>query len=491
MIQKTSPLSRGLRSAISQLSILSVAAFTVPVAFADNDVDVKYYGYARSGIGSSGKGGKQACFQVAGAPVKHRLGNECETFTDQGLQATLSNENGTVFTINTLIAYSIPQQKEWENPSTNDGFALRQMNLSAENIFPALPGAKLWAGKKYYRRHDVHQLDWYYWDASGPGAGIEDINLGFGKFHLAWIRNEVDVYNTRGTWSEAESITYEKEAITTNVLDFRLTDIPVFRDFSIDLGLAYGKGSSGDSFDDQIVGKDFYNKGGFMGTAQLKYNFPMGGFNNFVVQYATDAMTGSGVGGDGKTSQSSTWFKGSKMSRVLDFGYLSLLDNRLDITYVLAWTNMDYSSDAQSMLQTPDKLTWTTLGIRPQWKWSELTSTVLDFGWDKVTNGAEFVTETVTKPNYTKSYADAQLYKVTLAQQFHPAFGSFVRPVIRAFVTYANWDEVTCPANAYSGDQKCKPNTAGLEIDKGLVSSNFGTATDGFTFGVQMEAWWD
>ena len=81
-----------------------------------------------------------------------------------------------------------------------------------------------------------------------------------------------------------------------------------------------------------------------MGTAQLTYAFPMGGHNNFVVQYATDAMTGPGLGEDGRTSQTSKWFTGSKMFRLLDFGQIPIMD-RLDMTYVAAWTKMDYSDD--------------------------------------------------------------------------------------------------------------------------------------------------
>lgn len=39
----------------------------------------------------------------------------------------------------------------------------------------------IWAGKRFYQRHDVHMIDFYYWDISGHGAGIENIDLGFGK----------------------------------------------------------------------------------------------------------------------------------------------------------------------------------------------------------------------------------------------------------------------------------------------------------------------
>lgn len=37
---------------------------------------VDFHGYARSGIGWTGSGGEQQCFQTTGAQSKYRLGNE-------------------------------------------------------------------------------------------------------------------------------------------------------------------------------------------------------------------------------------------------------------------------------------------------------------------------------------------------------------------------------------------------------------------------------
>lgn len=52
---------------------------------------------------------------------------------------------------------------------------------SGKNLIDWLPGSTLWAGKRFYQRHDVHMIDFYYWDISGPGAGLENVDLGFGK----------------------------------------------------------------------------------------------------------------------------------------------------------------------------------------------------------------------------------------------------------------------------------------------------------------------
>ena len=69
------------------------------------------------------------------------------------------------------------QQNDWESTSP----AFREANVQGKNLIEWLPGSTIWAGKRFYQRHDVHMIDFYYWDISGPGAGIENIDLGFGK----------------------------------------------------------------------------------------------------------------------------------------------------------------------------------------------------------------------------------------------------------------------------------------------------------------------
>ena len=103
-------------------------------------------------------------------------------------------------------------------PSITGAASTRRLLISRNVAAGALvlPGADIWAGKRYYKRHDVHINDYYYWDVSGPGAGIEDIDLGFGKASIAWMRN------TDGEW------TYQGSGTGTNLandtLDFRIAE---------------------------------------------------------------------------------------------------------------------------------------------------------------------------------------------------------------------------------------------------------------------------
>ena len=168
---------------ISACSFISLSLCSIVNA---EEIETEFHGYARSGIGRSGPGGDQTAFQAAGAPAKYRLGNETETYMEMKFGAELFTEDDISFRLDTNLAYSVDQKKDWEEKPA----AIREINIQARNVLPALPGSQLWVGKRFYQRHDVHMNDWYYWDVSGPGVGIEDINLGFGKLHLAWLRNE-------------------------------------------------------------------------------------------------------------------------------------------------------------------------------------------------------------------------------------------------------------------------------------------------------------
>lgn len=121
---------------------------------------VDFHGYARSGIGWTGSGGEQQCFQATGAQSKYRLGNECETYAELKLGQEVWKEGDKSFYFDTNVAYSVNQQNDWE--STDPAF--REANVQGKNLIEWLPGSTIWAGKRFYQRHDVHMIDFYYWD---------------------------------------------------------------------------------------------------------------------------------------------------------------------------------------------------------------------------------------------------------------------------------------------------------------------------------------
>lgn len=429
---------------------LAVAVAAAVISSQAGAVDFK--GYLRSGIGWTGSGGEQQCFKATGADSKYRLGNECETYAEIQLGQEVWKEGEKSFYVDSMIGYAVDQQNDYEEDSP----AVRQMNVVGKNLFDALPGANIWAGKRYYQRHDVHMIDFYYWDISGPGGGIENIDLGFGKLSLAATRNS----ESGGSQAFVNGTTRTKN-LSNDIFDVRLAEMQVNPGGSLEVGFDYGSANETDGYSrtDPSNSKD-----GWMGTVQHTQTFGNNGsLNKFVVQYATDAMTQNRNGRPG-TAQNND----GSMIRVIDHGAIDFND-----TWSLMYVGMYQDVDRDNNNGT----TWYTVGVRPMYKWTPVMSTLLEAGYDNV------------KAQNTGD-RNSQ-YKVTLAQQWQAGSSIWSRPAIRVFATYAKWDEKW----GYSSSSSTDANyVAGLA--NGTAVSDTSTRTfsrgdnDEISFGIQAEAWW-
>ena len=386
---------------------------------------VDFHGYARSGIGWTSDGGEQQCHQLAGAGAKYRLGNECETYAELKLGQELYKENDQVFALDTNVAYSVSQQNDWESTSP----AFREMNVQGKNLIAALPGANLWAGKRFYQRHDVHMIDFYYWDISGPGAGLENIDLGFGKLSAAVTRDTESGGST--AWIDGTETTKDTN---NDIFDVRLASLATNTDGTLELGATYGHANTADGY--ELA--DDASENGVMLTAEHTQSM-LNGFNKFVVQYATDSMTSWNNG----HAQGASVNNNGSMVRVIDHGAISLND-KWDLMYVGLYQDTDLDNDNGS--------TWYSAGVRPMYKWTPIMSTQFEAGYDHVKDQASDETN--------------KQYKVTLAQQWQAGNNQWARPAIRLYATYAKWDE------------KFGNGTSSLADDNQV------------TFGAQFEAWW-
>ena len=428
---------------------------------------VDFKGYARSGIGWTGSGGEQQCFQATGAQSKYRLGNECETYAEIKLGQEVWKEGDKSFYFDTNVAYSVAQQNDWEGTDP----AFREANVQGKNLIEWLPGSTIWAGKRFYQRHDVHMIDFYYWDISGPGAGIENIDLGFGKLSLAASRSQ----EAGGSYAFSSQNIYDRTKDTANdVFDVRLAQLATNPDGMLELGVDYGRANTTDDY--RLA--DGASKDGWMFTAEHTQSM-LKGYNKFVVQYATDSMTTQGKGlNQGSYGSSTTTIEdpvtgvktnyannvvnnNGSLFRVLDHGAISLGD-KWDLMYVGMYQNLDMDNDLGTE--------WYTVGIRPMYKWTPIMSTLLEVGYDNV------------KSQQT-SDRNSQ-YKITLAQQWQAGDSIWSRPAIRVFATYAKWDEEW----GYIKN--------GNDVTKFAAATNSGLSTtsrgdnDEWSFGAQMEIWW-
>ena len=427
---------------------------------------VDFHGYARSGIGWTGSGGEQQCFQATGAQSKYRLGNESETYAEIKLGQEVWKEGDKSFYYDTNVAYSVAQQNDWEGTDP----AFREANVQGKNLIEWLPGSTIWAGKRFYQRHDVHMIDFYYWDISGPGAGIENIDLGFGKLALAATRSQ----EAGGSYAFSSQNIYDRTKDTANdVFDVRLAQMAINPDGMLELGVDYGRANTTDDY--SLA--DGASKDGWMFTAEHTQSM-LKGYNKFVVQYATDSMTtqgkglnqgsyGSSTGSITNPDGSTTNFANNVVNnngslfRVLDHGAISL-GEKWDLMYVGMYQNLDMDNDLGTE--------WYTVGIRPMYKWTPIMSTLMEVGYDNV------------KSQQTGD-RNSQ-YKITLAQQWQAGDSIWSRPAIRVFATYAKWDEEW--GYVKNGNDVTKFAAA---TNSGLSTTSRGDS-DEWSFGAQMEIWW-
>ncbi|MDP8175501.1 maltoporin [Phocoenobacter skyensis] len=414
-----------LLATIISSAILSSTAFAVD-----------FHGYARSGIGWTSGGGEQTTFKADGAGAKYRLGNENDTYAEFKLGQELYKDGEKSIYFDTNVAYGgILQQNDWEDTKP----ALREINVQFKNFADSLPGATLWAGKRFYQRHDVHMNDFYYWDISGPGAGVENIDVGFGKLSLAVTRDtekdssnpvssrQISVLNPDTGLIEQKTV-FNKVNVYNDIFDVRLAGIKTSENGSLEFGIDYGNAHVKDG----VKFADGASKNGYMLTAEHTQGNFFGGFNKFTVQYATDAMTSWN---NGHSQGASVNNKGS-MLRVIDQGVVKLGD-KVETMYALIYQKTDLDNKQGS--------TWYSAGVRPMYKWNKTMSTLLELGYD------------VVKKQSNKE--EDHVFKTTLAQQWQAGDSIWARPAIRVFGTYAK-------------------------------SDNAGKKDNEFVYGVQFEAWW-
>ncbi|MDP8032722.1 maltoporin [Pasteurella atlantica] len=373
-----------LLAAVISGAIMSSSAFAVD-----------FHGYARSGIGWTNGGGGQPLLQVTNNPFapKYRLGNEADTYMELKLGQELYKDGEKSIYFDSNLAYKTSQKVDWESTSP----AFREVNVQFKNFADSLPGATLWAGKRFYQRHDVHMNDFYYWDISGPGAGVENIDVGAGKLSLAVTRN---------TESGGAVLGAEKADVYNDVFDVRLAGIKTNENGSLELGVDYGRAHAKDGA--KFV--DGATKNGYMLTAEHTQGNFFGGFNKFTIQYAKDAMTSWNSG----HSQGSRVDNKGSMLRLIDQGVVKFSD-KVETMYTLIYQKTDLDNDNGN--------TWYSAGIRPMYKWNKTMSTLLELGYDRV--------------KQQKDGKKDSLFKTTLAQQWQAGDSIWARPAIRVFGTYA------------------------------------------------------
>ncbi|WP_432453860.1 MULTISPECIES: maltoporin [unclassified Agarivorans] len=424
-----------------KLKTLAVAVAAATISSSAFAVD--FHGYMRSGIGLGADGG-QSC-SVSKTYVG-RLGNECDTYAELILGQELYSKGGVKFDFGSNLAYTSNQNNDWEGTKTGTGnnedgdtdIAIREMNVVAKGVLPFAPDASVWAGKRFYKRNDIHILDFYYWDVSGPGAGIEDIPVGPGNLSFAWTRSDrQEGFVTKASHdSNGDYVEGTGSARNQNLFDVRYTGLSIGGSNTLDFGVTYAYVNTTEAQDAENKGE----KSGVMLTSQLTTGIA-GGFNKFVVQYGTEgyahALRYTG-GGNWYGSENSG--HGGKAYRVIDHGVVTF-GKSVDLAYAAVYASYDRDDFASSHNY------WNAV-VRPSYKWSDYHKTILEYGYYDADDD---------------SWGKSKNSKLTLAQAISAGPGFWARPEIRLFGSYVKDHENDSLAKGKNNE---------------------------FEYGVQVEAWW-
>ena len=343
---------------------------------------LEFAGYLRSGVGNSLNGGKQSCFQLPGAESKYRLGNECEQYAELELrQDVYSFDDGSVLSVDGMASLYNQYNRELTFQGDNGAARLPQLYAQWSNL-PALNGGSVWAGRRYYKRNDIHISDFYYWNQSATGAGIEDVLIGGLKYSYALSRKDN---------------LYQENYLNRH--DFNVAGFNTNPGGQLEFGLSYL---------DKPERTDAHS--GWAITAQHVQSDFLGGKNKLALQYGEGSGTGLGYTGDFKLDNSS---KRYRIVEFFDWQVTPRFGGQIEAVY-----QKDFRPDGGNQ-------EWLSLGVRPTYAISEQFKLVTELGHDQV----------------KAADGTRKLSKFTFAPTWSPKGpGFWTRPEVRLYYTYASWN---------------------------------------------------
>ena len=336
---------------------------------------VEWTGYMRGGPAATTVSGEsRQCYGLASPGLKYRLGNECDFYGEFQL-AQAVKADGVDFNAVLMTNYYSPQTE------SNANYGIEQAYVEMKGVDIA-PQALFWMGKRR-DRDDVHIVDTFFTNMSGVGAGVENLDAGFGKFGFAGYKTD-----TNGGGNGIAR------------LHAQLYDIAVNPDGKLRLVGTFSKADSQGG----LKGKD-----GFGFTIEHVQDKFFGGGNHIWVQYA-QGSTNINQGFGNPTANSDT-----KTYRIVESP---------------SWQIGAFGGQAIALYQHDknDTMSWNsyTLGGRGSWGLTKNLKFLTEVGYSN------------RKPSGGKS---ENLTKITVGPALSTGPDFWKRPELRLYVTYADFNK--------------------------------------------------
>lgn len=423
---------------------------------------LKPIGYLRTTIGESLGGKTMTQFTAPGAGSTYRLGNEPDTFAEFGAAYNyqLNDANNTSFDVVVQFTGYTPFDSGESFKLDNLGQFYAKMN----NVFG---DADLWAGKRFFNRSDFHILNYVWYNVaqeSNVGIGIEDINVfnKKGKLALTLLEFENKKVNSLNPLEEDEA---RKGNLKSYIFDARLTSLKTNTDGTLNF---WGRVATRKA--NKEIGYEGTNGFG-VGAWHQQNNLLNGNASNHfqtsfrkgitVNQYQYSGVPVYEIYGD--PAMRNFDMKKNYAFEVSDNFYYEAEKNfavNALVMYRLDNRGVEpYNMLTGEKVSVGKNINWFTAGFRYIKYIHKHFNLALEVGTDYIDN------QTINRHGW--------MQKVTFAPQFSWDYGFYSRPVIRPFVTFANWSE------SLKGTVGNYPGQA-----------PFADKTNGLTYGVSFEIWW-
>ena len=358
-------------AAAAQLVLLGGLAAATGTASA-----VDWTGYMRGGPAATTVSGEsRQCYGLNSPGLKYRLGNECDFYGEFQL-AQAMKADGVDFNAVLMTNYYSPQTE------SNNNYGIEQAYVEMKGVDIA-PGALFWMGKRR-DRDDVHIVDTFFTNMSGVGAGVENIDAGFGKFGFAGYKTDTN--------GGANGIAR---------LHAQLYDIKVNPDGKLRLVATFSKADSQGG----VKGKD-----GFGLTAEHVQDKFFGGGNHIWLQYAQGSTNiNQGFGNATADTNTKTW-------RVVESP---------------SWQVGAFGGQAIAMYQHDEAAG----GV----KWNSYS--LGGRGSFGITKNLKFLTEIGFSGRKPNNGSQENLTKVTIGPALSTGPDFWKRPELRLYVTYADFNK--------------------------------------------------
>jgi len=362
------------------------AAFTLGCLMLPSAQALETDGYFRTGLGASSGSDSQSCFQLEGALSKYRLGNECEQLAEIGMkQDFFQLDDGSRVGVYGMVQLF----NDYDHAPTfqnEHGRTYLPQIYGYWNNLAVLNGGNLWAGRRYYKRNSIGMSDFFYWNQSATGGGLEDVLIGGLRYSYAFSRKD--------NFDQEEYI---------NRHDFNVAGFQTNPNGELELGFSY-------------VDKPEHIEGansGWSVTAQHKQAdfLGYGGSNTLALQYGPGPGTALGSTGDVMLDKDS---KRYRLVEYFDMQFTSRFSSQFQVVY------------QKDQRPNEDDQNWLSVGVRPAYSFSDDFKLQGDLGYDQVeaTGGTRRLTKFTIAPTWTPA-----------------APGIWNRPEIRLFYTYARWNQ--------------------------------------------------